>query len=111
MKRSSLFFVSHWYLSTVTQTFFLHRYASHKQFELTSFIEKLFHIVTFVFQKASSLCVYAYVVMQRMYPPYSDTEKDPHSPSFFKNVFVKMWHTKELYNSILTGTVSPGEAF
>ncbi len=107
----AIFFFSHWYLSLFTQTFFLHRYASHRQFDLSPLKEKIFYILTFIFQGASTLSVYAYAVMHRMHHAYSDTEKDPHSPHFFKNVFAMMWHTKEIYNSILTGKFSPGKAF
>ena len=36
-----LFLLCHWYLSLFFQTFFLHRYASHKMFKMHPFLEKL----------------------------------------------------------------------
>lgn len=37
-----LFFLLHWFLSLFSQTFFLHRYASHKMFKMNRFWEKFF---------------------------------------------------------------------
>jgi stearoyl-CoA desaturase (Delta-9 desaturase) len=42
-----------------------------------------------------------------MHHAYSDTEKDPHSPHFFKNVFSMMRRTRDIYNSILDFKVQP----
>ena len=35
-----------------------------------------------------------------MQDAYSDTEKDPHTPHFFKEVFTMMMHTKDVYNGV-----------
>ena len=40
-----------------------------------------------------------------MHHAYSDTEKDPHTPHFFKEVFTMMMHTKNVYNGVLHGTL------
>jgi stearoyl-CoA desaturase (delta-9 desaturase) len=106
-----IFFISHWYLSLFTQTFFLHRYAAHQMFKLSPVMEKIMYILTFLTQGSSALSVRAYAIMHRMHHEFSDTEKDPHSPHFFKNVFMMMWHTKKIYNSILTGKFKPEPRF
>lgn len=106
-----IFFLAHWYLSLFTQTFFLHRYAAHQMFSLSKRSEKIWYILTFLFQGSSTLSVRAYAILHRMHHEYSDTEKDPHSPHFFTNVFSMMWHTKKIYHSILTGEYAPGKEF
>ncbi len=95
------FFIAHWYLSLFAQTFFLHRYAAHKMFTMSPFLEKIFYILTFVFQGSSFLSPYAYGVMHRLHHAHADTEDDPHSPSFSKNLFDMMWKTKNYYNTIV----------
>jgi stearoyl-CoA desaturase (delta-9 desaturase) len=36
-----------------------------------------------------------------MHHAHSDTEKDPHSPYFFKDIWRMMWHTRTIYNDIV----------
>lgn len=36
-----------------------------------------------------------------MHHAYTDTEKDPHSPSFSSNIFSMMWRTKKIYTEIV----------
>ena len=96
-----VFFVAHWYLSLLMQTFFLHRYAAHKMFTMSPFWEKFFYTLTFLFQGSSFLSPYAYGVMHRLHHAYADTEEDPHSPSFSSSLFDMMWKTKNYYNNIL----------
>ncbi len=96
-----LFFLAHWYLSLFAQTFFLHRYAAHKMFTMSPFMEKVFYWLTFIFQGSSFLSPYAYGVMHRLHHAHADTEEDPHSPSFSHNLFHMMWKTKNYYSSIL----------
>lgn len=92
-----IFFITHWFLSLFCQTFFLHRYASHKMFRMSLFWERLFYFFTFFFQGASFLNPRAYAIMHRMHHAYSDTEKDPHSPHFFKDVWQMTLRTKDIY--------------
>jgi stearoyl-CoA desaturase (delta-9 desaturase) len=91
------FFLCHWFLSLFFQTFFQHRYASHKMFKMNPFWEKTFYFCTFIFQGSSFLNPRAYAIMHRMHHAYSDTEKDPHSPHFIKDVFGLMMKTKRIY--------------
>lgn len=106
-----VFFVSHWYLSLFTQTFFLHRYAAHKMFTMSQRAEKFFYWLTFVFQGSSFLSPYAYGVMHRLHHAFADTEHDPHSPSFSSNLFDMMMKTKNYYQSIIAKADSIEQKF
>lgn len=64
---------------------------------MTPFWEKTFYFCTFIFQGSSFLNPRAYAIMHRMHHAYSDTEKDPHSPHFIKDVFGLMMKTKRIY--------------
>lgn len=105
------FFIAHWYLSLFAQTFFLHRYAAHQMYTMKPFWEKVFYIMTYIFQGSSFLSPYAYGVMHRMHHAYADTEKDPHSPSYSKNLFDMMWKTKAFYNDILNKRIAVDPKF
>ena len=77
-----LFFIAHWYLSLFFQTFFLHRYAAHKAFTMSPFMEKVFFVLTWFFQGSNYLSAYGYGVMHRMHHAFADTPNDPHSPKY-----------------------------
>jgi stearoyl-CoA desaturase (delta-9 desaturase) len=106
-----LFFFGHWFLSLFSQTFFLHRYASHKMFTMSTFWEKTFYIFTVIVQGSSFLNPRAYAIMHRMHHAFSDTEKDPHSPHFFKDVWNMMMHTKDIYVDYAKNRTQPEKAF
>lgn len=106
-----IFFVLHWYLSLFTQTFFHHRYAAHKMFTMSRFSEKVFFILSGIFQGSSYLSPYAYGALHRMHHAFADTEKDPHSPKFSKNVFDMMNKTKVHYSNIAKGKIAIEERF
>ncbi len=106
-----IFFFTHWFLSLFFHTFFLHRYASHQMYTTGKKREKLFYFLTWLTQGSSFLIPRAYAVMHRMHHVYSDTEKDPHSPHFFKDVYHMMIHTRLMYNNFLTGKSLPEPQF
>ncbi len=106
-----LFFIAHWYLSLFGQTFYYHRYGAHQMFTMNKFWEKTFYIFCWVTQGSSYLNPRAYAILHRMHHAYSDTEKDPHSPVFFKDLFGMMWHTKKIYYGILSGEFKHEERF
>lgn len=106
-----IFFLAHWFLSLFSQTFFLHRYASHKMFNLSKFWEKFFYTLTYISQGSSYLNPKAYAIMHRMHHAFSDTEKDPHSPHFFEDVFQMMWNTRGMYVGFERGTMQPEREF
>src|SRR5688572_12626327 len=105
------FFIAHWYLSLFFQTFFLHRYASHKAFTMNKFTEKVFFVLTWIFQGSNYLSPFGYGVMHRMHHAYADTENDPHSPTYDETIWNMMWKTKTIYSAIANGTVVPDKRF
>lgn len=106
-----LFLVLHWYLSLFAQTFFHHRYGAHKMFLMTPFWEKFFFIFTWITQGSSYLNPRAYAIMHRMHHAYSDTEKDPHSPHYFRDAFQMIWRTKDYYYALVSHQVEPEARF
>ena len=106
-----IFFVSHWILSVFMQSFFLHRYAAHKMYTVNKFWEKFFYFMTWFLQGSSYLVPRAYAILHREHHAYSDTEKDPHSPSWVDNPFTMMWLTKTRYSGINTGRIKPEARF
>ena len=105
------FFFAHWFLSLFFHTFFLHRFASHQMYNTNKGWEKTFYFLTWFMQGSSYLVPRAYAVMHRMHHEYSDTEKDPHSPHFFKDVFGMMMHTRNIYNDFCSGKNLPEAQF
>jgi stearoyl-CoA desaturase (delta-9 desaturase) len=67
--------------------------------------EKIFYIMTYIFQGSSFLSPHAYGVMHRMHHAYADTAKDPHSPTYSSGLFDMMLKTKDIYNNILNKRV------
>jgi len=107
----ALFFLFHWHLSVFCQTFFLHRYGAHSQFTMSTGWQRFFYLLTYVSQGASFLHPRAYAILHRMHHAYSDTERDPHSPVFHRNVLSMMWHTKHRYDDFAYGRVQPDPRF
>jgi stearoyl-CoA desaturase (Delta-9 desaturase) len=95
-----IFFGAHWYLSLFFQTFFLHRYASHRAFTMSKTTEKVFFILTWIFQGANYLSPFGYGTMHRMHHAFADTEDDPHSPKYDETIWNMMWKTKTIYSAI-----------
>jgi stearoyl-CoA desaturase (delta-9 desaturase) len=46
-----------------------------------------------------------------MHHAFSDTERDPHSPVFYGNVFTMMWATKKRYDDYAYRRVAPEQRF
>ncbi len=106
-----LFFFSHWFLSLFFHSFFLHRYASHQMYTTSKGWEKTIYLLTWLIQGSSFLVPSAYGVMHRMHHAYSDTEKDPHSPHFFRDVWQMMWYTSKIFTAFNTGIQLPEQQF
>jgi len=106
-----LFFFLHWFLSLFFHSFFLHRYASHLMYTARKGWEKTFYFLTWFVQGSSFLVPRAYAVMHRMHHAYSDTENDPHSPHFFKDVWHMMLHTAKIYQSFIKNRNLPEPQF
>ncbi len=80
-------------------------------FKMSNFWEKFFYMFTFVAQGSSFLNPRAYAIMHRMHHAYSDTEKDPHSPHFIKDVWGLMIKTKNIYLDYLRFKIEPEPQF
>ncbi|MFY0685860.1 MAG: acyl-CoA desaturase [Cyclobacteriaceae bacterium] len=106
-----IFFIAQWYLSLFFQTFFLHRYAAHAAFTMSKFSEKVFFVLTWIFQGPNYLSPYGYGVMHRMHHAFADTPEDPHSPKYDESLFKMMWKTKTVYSSIANKKLEVEERF
>jgi stearoyl-CoA desaturase (delta-9 desaturase) len=95
-----IFFIVHWYLSLFCQTFFLHRYAAHSAFRMSRVWEKFFYVLTFLTQGSSYMSARTYGLLHRLHHAYTDTEDDPHSPTYSKNAFDLMNQTRKKYADI-----------
>lgn len=91
--------ICHWYLSLFCQTFYLHRYSAHHLFTMNRFWDRFFFLLTYLCQGPSFLNPKAYSILHQRHHSYSDTEKDPHSPHFFKNAMDMMIETYHQYQS------------
>ncbi len=80
-------------------------------FTMNKFWERFFYAFTIITQGASFLNPRAYAIMHRMHHAYSDTEKDPHSPHFFKDVWHMTMRTKEIYLGYALHKTEPEKAF
>ena len=100
-----------WYGGLFFQTFFLHRYAAHQSFTMSKTAEKITYVLTWAFQGSNYLSAYGYGVMHRMHHAYADTERDPHSPKYDKNIFAMMWRTKSIYQKINEKRISIDNKF
>ncbi len=98
-----LFFVAIWYLSLTFQTLFQHRYAAHGAFKMSKGWEKVFFIGSWLAQGSSYMSPRGYAVMHRYHHAYTDTELDPHSPSYSSNIFSMMWRTRAFYRDVVDG--------
>lgn len=100
-----LFFGLHWYLSLFMQTFLQHRFAAHAAFTMSKFWERFFYILAYITQGSSYLSPRVYAIMHRMHHAYTDTDKDPHSPSFDSNLFTMMHRSRNVSNGIFKRTL------
>jgi len=97
------FFIIHWYASVFAQSFFLHRYMAHRMFTMSPFWERFFYLFTFLAQGSSFLHPKSYAQLHLEHHKHSDTEEDPHSPHFWKDVFSMMVNTARVYMDFKNG--------
>jgi hypothetical protein len=70
--------------SVFFQSFFLHRYAAHRMYTVSPRVERVLHLLTYLVQGPSFLSPRGYAILHREHHAFSDTERDPHSPWFFR---------------------------
>ena len=104
-------FVVHWLSSIFCQTFFLHRYASHRMFAMSKGWERFFYLATYAAQGTSFLAPRAYAVMHREHHAFGDTARDPHSPHFARNPVALLLDSKRRYDDIFYRRVTPEARF
>lgn len=80
-------------------------------YTMNRYWEKGFYLLTAVFQGSSYLSPKAYGIMHRLHHAYADTEKDPHSPRYSKNMMDMMWKTYQIYAAILNNKMDLEEKF
>jgi stearoyl-CoA desaturase (delta-9 desaturase) len=105
------FFVAHWLSCVFFQSLFQHRYAAHRMYTMKPRTERVMHLLTYLVQGSSYLSPRAYAWLHREHHAFSDTERDPHSPHFFKNAFSMMWKTKKRYHDFVSRKAKPEERF
>lgn len=93
-------FITVWYLSLFAQSFFHHRYASHRAFTMSKGWERVFFVFSYLAQGPHYLSPRTYAIMHRMHHAHTDTEQDPHSPSYSSNLFSMMLRTSRFYGDI-----------
>jgi stearoyl-CoA desaturase (delta-9 desaturase) len=106
-----IFFLCHWYVAIFSQTFLQHRYASHAAFSMSKFWERFFYLLAYIGQGSSYISPRVYAIMHRMHHAYTDTDKDPHSPKYDKNVFAMMWRTRKFTSDQFDGKLVGEERF
>lgn len=106
-----VFFVLHWYLSLFAQSFFHHRYAAHRAFTMNRFWERIFFVYSYITQGSSYMIPRVYGIMHRIHHAYTDTEHDPHSPSYDKTIMAMMLRTSKTYVEIMYGRRAVEERF
>lgn len=78
---------------------------------MNKFWERFFYIFAYITQGTSYLSPRAYGILHRIHHAYADTEKDPHSPKHFSNLFSMMLHTRKVYADILDNRIKSEERF
>jgi stearoyl-CoA desaturase (delta-9 desaturase) len=78
---------------------------------MSPFWEKVFYLFAYITQGSSYMSPRIYGIMHRMHHAYTDTEKDPHSPSYSPNVFAMMWRTRYVYLQIAKGKADVEQRF
>jgi stearoyl-CoA desaturase (Delta-9 desaturase) len=74
-------------------------------------MEKVFFVLTWIFQGSNYLSPYGYGVMHRMHHAYADTPNDPHSPKYDETIWKMMWKTKTIYSDITDKRVEVDKRF
>lgn len=80
-------------------------------FQMSKRVEKFFFVFCWVTQGSSYLSPYAYAILHRMHHANTDTEDDPHSPSFSNGIFDMMRKTLIAFNDIFYDRIPIEEKF
>jgi len=105
------FFFGHWVLSVFFQSFFQHRYAAHRMFQMGPRTERVVHLLTFLVQGTSYLNPRTYAWLHREHHAFSDTERDPHTPHGYRDAAGMMWATFKRYEAFRKRELLPEPRF
>jgi stearoyl-CoA desaturase (delta-9 desaturase) len=78
---------------------------------MSRFWEKFFFIFTYITQGSHYMSPRAYAIMHRLHHAHTDTELDPHSPSFSPNIVHMMLRSRRIYTEIYLGKMKVDEKF
>jgi stearoyl-CoA desaturase (delta-9 desaturase) len=78
---------------------------------MSRFWDRFFYLCTFVTQGSSFLSPRGYGILHRMHHAFSDTPKDPHTPTEYTNVFSMMLATKKKYDAFAYHREEPEPRF
>ena len=106
-----IFFVCQWFISVFFQSFFLHRYCAHRMYTMSPAVERIVHFLTWVTMGSTYMAPKPYALLHREHHAYSDTPRDPHSPSQIGNLFTMMWRTSSRYSGFASGRIIPEARF
>ena len=101
-----IFFVL-WYGAAFFQSTFLHRYATHKSFELSPVMKRLFGIFAYLFLGASYMAAMVYASMHTQHHIHTDKKDDPHSPKNENNIIKFMWMMYKSFNKHFEALIPP----
>lgn len=93
------FLLIHWYASLFFQSFYLHRYMSHRMIALSPFWNRIFCLMTILTQGPSFLRPALYRNLHVRHHQHSDKSLDPHSPHNSQNILKMMKKTLNEYLS------------
>jgi stearoyl-CoA desaturase (delta-9 desaturase) len=78
---------------------------------MSKFWERFFYMMAYVGQGSSYVSPRVYAIMHRMHHAYTDTDKDPHSPSYDGNLFSMMWRTRNFTSGVFKKKIVIEERF
>ncbi len=87
MRTVLLLLITHHFLAVFMQSFFLHRYSTHRQFSMSRGWEKFFHVMTYLILGIGYLVPRAYREMYLDHHKFADGKQDPHAPSNAPHIF------------------------
>lgn len=88
-------YLCYWFMQDIVQSLFMHRWASHKFWNPPKWVQKILSSIAVVGLIGTPI---TYAAWHRTHHAFSDTDKDPHSPSlqgWFHVVFAH-YHTAEV---------------
>jgi stearoyl-CoA desaturase (Delta-9 desaturase) len=78
---------------------------------MNQFWERTFFVYAYLTQGSSYMSPRVYGILHRIHHAYTDTENDPHSPSYDKNLISMMLRTSKTYVAIMYGRMPVEERF